>query len=88
MLGALEDLAAIGALALEHAARIVQAVAEHMQIGLVPGHEFAVVPDDPFEPVIGLGSHDLLLLLRSGYAALRRHDGAFSAPIPTLCVSR
>ena len=63
MFGALEDLAAIGALALEHAARIVQAVAEHMEVGLVPGHELAVVPDDPFEPVIGLGSHDLLLRL-------------------------
>ena len=33
MLGALVNLAAIGALAFEHAARIVQAVAEHVQIG-------------------------------------------------------
>ena len=61
MLGGLEDLAAIGALALEHAARVMQAVAEHMQIGLVPGHQLAVVPDDPVEPVIGLRSHRLLL---------------------------
>src|SRR5674476_714311 len=59
--GRLEDRPAIGALALEHGARIVQAVAEHMQIGVSPRHHLAVVPDDPFEPVIGLRSHTFLL---------------------------
>ena len=60
VLARLEDLAAIGALALEHAARVMQAVAEHVQIGVLPGHQLAVVPDDPFEPVIGLRSHRFL----------------------------
>src|SRR5674476_779254 len=58
--GRLEDRPAIGALALEHGARIVQAVAEHMQIGVSPRHHLAVVPDDPFEPVIGLRSQTFL----------------------------
>ena len=70
MLGALEDLAAVSALALEHATSVVQAMAEHVQIGFVPGHELAVVPDDPFEPVIGLGSH---------WSTPSPHAGAFAA---------
>ncbi len=57
MLGALEDLAAIGALALEHAAGVVQAVGEHVHRGIAPGHELAVVPDDAVEPVVGLFRH-------------------------------
>src|SRR5262249_37560805 len=39
MLGAFEDLAGISALAFEHTAGVVQAVAEHMEIGAVPRHE-------------------------------------------------
>ena len=93
MLGALEDAAAIGALALEHAARVMQAMGQHMQVGLVPRHQLAVVPDDPFEPVIGLRSHGLLLRTSPGASATRCRaacalDGAFSAPLPTLCVPR
>ena len=53
MLGDLEDLAAIGALALEHGAGIVQTVGENMQSGVGPGHELAVVPDDAFALVKG-----------------------------------
>ena len=63
MRGRLKDLTAIGALAFEYRARIVQAMAEHMQIGISPRHQLAVVPDDPLEPVIGLRSHCLLLQL-------------------------
>ena len=57
MLGALEDLAAIGALALEHGARIVQAMGADVQVGVAPGHELAVVPDDAVELVVGLVHH-------------------------------
>ncbi len=57
VLGALEYLAGVGALTLEHATGIVQAVAQHMEVGLVPWHELSVVPDDAFEAVIGLSSH-------------------------------
>jgi hypothetical protein len=52
VLAALEDLAPIGALAFEDAARIMQAVGEDVEIGLAPVHQLAVVPDDTVEPVI------------------------------------
>src|SRR3546814_1006692 len=42
----LEDAPGIGALALEHAGAIVQPVAQHVQLGVAPGHRLAVVPDD------------------------------------------
>ena len=46
MLGALEHDAAIGAFALEHAARIMQAVGEHADLALGRGNELAVEPDE------------------------------------------
>jgi hypothetical protein len=58
MRGALEHLAAIGALALEHAARIVQAVGQHMDIGVGPRHQSAVVPDDAID-LVERNSHGL-----------------------------
>src|SRR6185369_3774494 len=61
MFDGLEDFAAVGALALEHAACVVQAMAKHMQVGFAPRHQLAVVPDDPFETVVGLRSHRDLL---------------------------
>src|SRR5215475_11207157 len=79
MLGAFKDLAAISTLTFEYAAGIVQPVGQHVDVGLVPGHELSVVPNDPLKAVIGLRSHDLLL---RRVAALCRRDGAFSAPIP------
>src|SRR6516165_186905 len=57
MRGALEDLAAIGALALEHGTRIMQAVGEHMHGGVAPGHELTVIPDHAVERVVRLLSH-------------------------------
>src|SRR5207245_1112314 len=54
---ALEDLAAIGALALEHCARIMQPMGADMERGIAPGHELAVVPDDSVEPVVGFLRH-------------------------------
>src|SRR6185369_12839871 len=49
----LEDLAAVGPLPLEHGAGVVQPVAQHMQVGLTPGHELAVEPDESVAVVIG-----------------------------------
>jgi hypothetical protein len=57
MFGALENLPGVGAFALEHTTRVVQAMTQNVEVGLVPGHELSVVPDDPFEPVIRLDSH-------------------------------
>ena len=45
MLGRLEDLAAIGALALEDGAGVMQRVGQNMRLGVAPGDELAVVPD-------------------------------------------
>src|SRR5262249_46914841 len=60
MLGGLENLPAIGAFALEHAASVMQAVGKDVQIGFRPRNEFAVIPDDAFQAVVGLSSHDFL----------------------------
>src|ERR1700722_17499348 len=40
----LVDLAAIDALALEHAGTVMQAMGQHMGLGVLPGHQFAVIP--------------------------------------------
>jgi hypothetical protein len=45
MFGALEDRAAIGTLAFEHAARVVQPMGQHVDLGVCRGHELAVEPD-------------------------------------------
>src|ERR1700730_6669578 len=58
MLGALEDPPAIGALALEHAARIMQPVGQHMDVGVAPWHQFAIVPDDAID-LVERNSHGL-----------------------------
>ena len=55
--GALEDIAAIGALAFEHGARIVQAMGADVKRGVAPRHQLAIVPDDPIEPVIRFIRH-------------------------------
>src|SRR6266511_3920224 len=57
MLRALEDLAAIGALAFEYRAGVMQSVGEHMQRRLPPRDQLAVVPDHPLEAVIRLFCH-------------------------------
>ena len=41
----LEDLAVVGALAFKHRGAIVQAMGEHMHLGIAPGDDFAVEPD-------------------------------------------
>jgi hypothetical protein len=55
--GRLEDAAFIGALALEHAGGIVQAVGEDMDLGVAPGHQLAVEPDDAVAIVEGQHAH-------------------------------
>src|SRR5690242_19578812 len=57
MLARLEDFAAVGALTLEHAARIVQPVGEDVHTGVLPRHQLAVEPDDPLKSVVRLRSH-------------------------------
>src|SRR6516225_6910944 len=44
--GALENCPRVGALALEYRACVVQAVGQHMDLGVDVGHEVAVKPDD------------------------------------------
>src|SRR5258707_15701912 len=58
MRGALEDPAAIGALAFEHAARIMQAVSENVDVGVGPRHQLPVVPDHAID-LVERNSHDL-----------------------------
>jgi hypothetical protein len=45
MFRALKNLAAVGALALEHAGAVMQPVGEHVQLGVGPGNQLPVVPD-------------------------------------------
>src|SRR5579883_1377045 len=46
MLGRLENLAAIGALALEHRAGVMHGVGQDMNLGVAPIDQLAVIPDD------------------------------------------
>src|SRR5690606_12620721 len=62
VLGELEDLAAVGALALEHRAAVVERVAQNMDIRLAPRNELAVHPDETVAIVVGNDlSHDDVL---------------------------
>ena len=45
MLLQLVDAAVIDALALEHAGAVMQAMGQHMGLGLAPGHQLAVIPE-------------------------------------------
>ena len=57
MLGQLVDGAAVDTLALEHAARIVQPVAEHVKFRVAPGGKCAVEPDFAVAVVVGKQGH-------------------------------
>ncbi len=59
MQGRLEDFATIGALTFEHAAGVMQAMGEHMQLGILPRHQGAVVPDPAVAFVERLSTHGL-----------------------------
>src|SRR5262245_66123161 len=60
MLGALENLAAIGPLAFEHGAGIMQPVGADMERRVTPRDELAIIPDDAIKPVIGFVGHAFL----------------------------
>src|SRR5690606_34925758 len=57
MLGDLENLAAVGALALEHAAAVMQRMGQHADLGVRCGHKLAVEPDQ-VRPLIERHRHD------------------------------
>src|SRR4029079_5639715 len=87
MFGALEDLSGVGAFALEHATRVVQAMAQNVEVGLVPGHELSFVPGARFDRVIALNSHYAAPSPRPYKTPARcPRDRAFFAPISTLYV--
>ena len=75
VLGQLEDLAAIGALALEHAARIVQTVGQHVDLGVGPVDEGAVEPD--LSGHLSKGTPAIVCLLQAS-GALRRTATRFA----------
>ena len=52
------DPPAIGALALEHGAGVMQAMGQHMDIGIGPRHQSAIVPDDAID-FVERNSHGL-----------------------------
>jgi len=57
MLGQLEDLAAIGALAFEDGACIVQSVSENVNLCVRPFDERAIHPDEALELIEGIRCH-------------------------------
>ncbi len=66
MLGRLEDRAAIGALAFENRAAVMQGVGEDMNLGVAPGRQLAVEPNPSVSIVECLARHGVLLGLRRG----------------------
>src|SRR5690606_6967864 len=83
MFGALEDGAAIASLALEHATRVMQAVAPDVQIGVAPRHELPVVPDDPGAIVEGSAGHFIRLKTRQAVNCRSRfpsREPGFASP--------
>ena len=69
MFGGLENLAGIGALALEDAGAIVQAMGQDVDLGVLPRHDLAIEPDPTVALVEGNDRHGLMLL--SGLYVLR-----------------
>ncbi len=53
VLSELEDLPAIGALAFEHRAAIVKRMREHVDLGVLPGYEIAIHPDEALALIEG-----------------------------------
>ena len=58
--------AAVDTLAFEHATRIMQPVGQHMQLGVAPGNEAAVIPDEAVAVVEGKHGHGLFLVPKQG----------------------
>ena len=82
VLGASENLAAIGALAFEHAARIMQPVREHADLGFGGRDQLAVEPDQVGTLVEGhCHGNCLPRVVRPNGLRIPGRDGAF-APKP------
>src|SRR5205814_102150 len=56
-----KDLAVVDPLAFEDAARIMQPVAQHVQLGLPPGNQATVIPDEAVTVVEGDHGHGVFL---------------------------
>ena len=65
-----EDRAAVGSLALEHAARIMQPVGQHVQRRAGPGHQLAVIPDEAVASIERL-FHDVFLREANSFPPVR-----------------
>ena len=70
--GRFENLAAVGAFALEDGAGVVQRVGQNMRFGVAPGDKLAVVPDPAVAIVKSLGRHSALLGLAGSILILSR----------------
>jgi hypothetical protein len=57
VLAELEDLAVIGAHALEHGGGVMQPMAQHVEARIAPRNEFAVEPDKAVTLVVRDGKH-------------------------------
>jgi hypothetical protein len=57
VLGGLEDHALVGTLALEDARGVMERVRQHVELGILPGHELSVVPDPSLTLVEGGSAH-------------------------------
>ena len=81
MLGALEDFAAIGALAFKHGAGVMQTMGQQMNLRLGTGDELAVEPDQTWQLIEGHG-HRLPPWRSSGQTLIRLF--CLTRPFPLL----
>jgi hypothetical protein len=58
VLGELENLAVIGAHPLEHATAIMQAMGQHMHLGVLPRDELPIHPDGAVALIVRGGGHE------------------------------
>ena len=70
-----KDVAVVDALAFEDATRIMQAVAQHMQLGVAPRNQSAVIPDEAVTIVEGEHGHEGLPSYRVSASATRPPRG-------------
>jgi hypothetical protein len=66
----LEDLALIGAFALEHTGGIMQAMRQDMDFRVAPGHHLAIEPDKAVTIIERQDAHQGLLRTRDGYRVI------------------
>src|SRR4051812_46253263 len=71
MLGRLEDLSAIGALALEHGRGVMEPMGEYVQLRVLPRHKLAVEPDPAVALIERKDAHAALPWCRNSLASRR-----------------